>query len=348
MVKDVKKRNYTLDLLRILSMIMIITLHYINHGYKINEVGSAGNNTLILWIIYAFCFGAVNIYVLISGYFLCESEFKWKKVLKLWIEVMFYSLGIFFILYLTGNYSINSLGEFNKVFLPVLSKSYWFVSIYLTLYIISPFLNKLIKNLSKKEYLKLLGILSLLLICNNFVLGTNLIDNTYGSGIVWFIYLYLVAAYIRKHDIPQIKNIYYLLLFCGFTLITYLSRYVIIHYLKNVPFPSNVARLPYSYNSIFVFVASVALFMFFKNMKIKEILPKLISKISIATFGVYLIHDNFIVRGLIYEKVLKIPYYATQSLPIKATAMFVSIIVVFIACTLIDLIRQAVFKKLDL
>ena len=92
------KRKTNIELLRIISMFMIVVYHYCCHGYLIREVGTAGYNTPILWLIYTFCYSAVNIYVLISGYFLCKSEFKWKKVLKIYIEVLFYSVIIFTLL----------------------------------------------------------------------------------------------------------------------------------------------------------------------------------------------------------------------------------------------------------
>ena len=179
----------------IINMIMIVTIHYCTFGYNILKNGSIGSNTPALWLIYAFCFGAVNLYVLLSGYFLCESKFKWKKLFRLWIEVIFYSILIFLILKWTGNLKELLPREKAKIFLPVIGKSYWFVSIYL----------------EKKEYQKLLIIGAVLIILNNIIPGTFIIDANYGYGIIWFVYLYLCGAYIRKNDV-SIKHNYLLLL----------------------------------------------------------------------------------------------------------------------------------------
>ena len=209
-----KTRNYNLELLRIIAMFMIVVLHYCCHGYQMTKVGTAGYNTPILWLIYTFCYCAVNIYVLISGYFLCKSEFKWKKVFKIYIEVLFYSIIIFSILTISGTIEITKSSQIITAFLPIISKAYWFVTIYLSMYVISPFLNKLIDALDQKEYIKMLLTLGILImICNNAIPGTFFLDKTYGFGIIWFTYLYLVAAYIRIYDIPPIKKRFLILIY---------------------------------------------------------------------------------------------------------------------------------------
>ena len=341
-----EKRNYGLDLLRIISMIMIVTIHYCTFGYNILKNGSIGSNTPALWLIYAFCFGAVNLYVLLSGYFLCESKFKWKKLFRLWIEVIFYSILIFLILKWTGNLKELLPREKAKIFLPVIGKSYWFVSIYFVMYIISPFLNILVKNLEKKEYQKLLIIGVVLIILNNIIPGTFIIDANYGYGIIWFVYLYLCGAYIRKNDVSIKHNYLLLLSYILFTLLTFGSRYFILKYCQNLELYKNEFNSFYNYNSITIFLASISLFIFFKNLKLKEIFPKLVSKISYSNFGVYLIHVNFILNPVLYEKILKVSYYASQRFIVKSGAMIISVIAVFSICIVIDIIRQLIFKIL--
>ena len=338
------KRKTNIELLRIISMFMIVVYHYCCHGYLIREVGTAGYNTPILWLIYTFCYSAVNIYVLISGYFLCKSEFKWKKVLKIYIEVLFYSVIIFTLLYITGLTEITSPKQILSCIFPIISKSYWFVTIYVVMYIISPFLNKLINILTKKEYQNMLITLGIiLLICNNLIPGTYAIDKTYGFGIIWFTYLYLVAAYIRIFDINIFKNNWlYLILYIVSTLMTYFSRYIITDISRYMSIFKSQETMFYGYNKITVFLAGVSLFIFFKNIKIPQKFDKLILLIAGTTFGIYLIHDNQFFRKILYNNLLNINCQMNSDN--KELLMIISVISVFILCFIIDIIRKKLFE----
>ncbi len=348
-MKNIVHRHYGFDLLRILSMMMIITLHYCNFGYGITKVGTVGYNTPILWLLFALGYGAVNLYVLISGYFLCESELKWKKVLHLWLEVIFYSLTIGAVFYFFKDSQLNSVKNFVQIILPITCKTYWFISIYFVMYILSPFLNKFVHTIDKKEFQRLLIILGIcFFILNEFVPGTHFIDNTYGYGILWFVYLYFVACYIRMYDLPKLDNKWYLILYILLSLITFFSRVFIRKYMVHSELFRSQYNLLYSYNSITVFGASLALFMFFKNTHFKEIFPNIINMIALSTFGVYLIHDNFLIRNTMYTKLLHVTDFATCSFGIKAGVMIVSILGIFFVCSLIDLIRMLIFKWLKI
>lgn len=69
-----KKRFMSLDFLRIVAMLMVVILHLLSKGCALDSLSYSIRT--VSWFLEAFCIGAVNIYVLISGYFLYESEFK--------------------------------------------------------------------------------------------------------------------------------------------------------------------------------------------------------------------------------------------------------------------------------
>ena len=92
-----KERNVGLDLLKNVSMFMIVLIHYLMYG-KFLDIQYNENYEFIMGVIRLFCIVAVNCYVLISGYFLVKSEFKIKKLIKLYGQVIFYSISIYIIL----------------------------------------------------------------------------------------------------------------------------------------------------------------------------------------------------------------------------------------------------------
>lgn len=71
------KRQSNIELLRILASMAVIILHYItpNAGGALQYVRNTGGgiNEAILRLLESLLANAVNLFMMISGYFLCES-----------------------------------------------------------------------------------------------------------------------------------------------------------------------------------------------------------------------------------------------------------------------------------
>lgn len=117
-------------------MILHSNLIYYN-DYGIKKV-------IVSFVLYGGKIGVI-LFILISGYYMIESKFKINKLLKLWIEIFFYSVGIeiFFILIMKKEFSISNI---IKSFIPISNNNYWFMTSYFAMYLISPFINKIIKS----------------------------------------------------------------------------------------------------------------------------------------------------------------------------------------------------------
>lgn len=283
---------------------------------------------------------AVNCFVLISGYFLVNSKFSWKKVAKLWGETLFYSISIYLLLIITGTHEF-SLKEAVKSFLPIITREYWFVNVYLLMYILSPFLNVLINHLNKKELKKLIIILlfAFCIMPSCLPAGMNF-DSTGGYGIIWFIVIYLLAAWIKLYNVNikilSKKKEYYLLI--------YLILSLVIATLRIIVYPKIKTDIMYNYNFILVFLASVFLFLFFKDIQIKsEKISKIIAYISSLTFGVYLIHEHKVLReNVLYNKILHTELWKNSWL-----GLFVSILLIigsFSIYLIIEACRQKIWR----
>ena len=137
------KRNTGLDLLRIVSMLMVITLHFLGRGKFLT---GGGVYFLLSWGIEAIALCAVNVYVLITGYFLSNKDsINIKKLVDFFLQIWCIDLLITFILVKTNVYTITT-SDLIQLFLPFISKSNWFFSCYILLYLFHPFLNKLIND----------------------------------------------------------------------------------------------------------------------------------------------------------------------------------------------------------
>lgn len=333
MKKEIRiTRQSNFELLRIISILMIIMHHY---AYYVNQnckvIGFALNNIVIDFLYIGGKIG-VTIFVLIAGYFGIKSEFKTKKLIKLLLEVLFYSL-IFLIIDIIIN-GINSINIdlIKKSLFPITFSLYWFATTYIILYALSPFINKLINGLNLKDVRKLL----LILIMFIYILPT-ITNKGMGLGNVdIFITLYILGAYIRLKDSDKSNKNY--LIYFVLCIIFIIAMQLLCEW-KNMNKYINYFA---SMNNITVLISSVSLFMYFKNINIQS---ELINKIASITFGVYLIHSNYFMHRFIWGKLFNnTKYYISNDYKIIIHASF-SILATYIICVLIDLFRIYCIEK---
>lgn len=333
MKDNIRESNF--ELLRVICMIMIVTLHTLGHGGGLDNIQVSSTNFFIAHLLKSLSIVAVNCYVLISGFFGINSEFKIKKLLDLYIQVFFYSIIISALFWITGIESI-SIGGILQAIFPVTMKTWWFMSVYLVLYMLTPYINKLLKILSFKEFS---GLLIILLF--TFVIWPSLplfrpIDIQDGYSLYNFIVLYTIGAYISKFYKDKRFN-------KSILLVIYLLSSTMLAIL-NVSLARIISRncAMYSYNFLLVFISSIVLFLFFKEIKIKS---KLINKLSSLTLGVYLIHDHGYIRKFIYNALGYDHYFNTStSMFILYTLIVIGII--YISSSMLEYLRQVLFNYL--
>ena len=135
-------RNYGIDLLRIVSMLAVVTMHVLGHGGAISE-SSTPINTMIVNFLESLCSAAVNCFVLISGFVCFRNENyypKLRNLINLLIVVSFYSLIIASIMKIIYPDQIG-FSALLYSFLPVSNDKYWFFTAYFAMFILSPMIN---------------------------------------------------------------------------------------------------------------------------------------------------------------------------------------------------------------
>lgn len=200
-----KDRETNIELLRILMMLWIILSHYSSHGglYDSQKM-NVGGALAVLFIVGGKI--GVNVFVLIMGYFMIEASFRIIHLIKIEMAVLFYSIVFGVITWLcVPNKTWNFISIKNMVF-PTLtnaSDGYWFVTCYLAVMILSPFINKLVLGLHKYEYELLLAILFIFIsIIPSLFQSVPLYD---GNTAV-FLLMYLTGGYLKKYDTIKINK----------------------------------------------------------------------------------------------------------------------------------------------
>lgn len=338
MVSTNTNRNYGLDALRIISMLMVVALHVLGKGGFVdsNEVSVS----VISFVIKDFSVVAVNCYILISGYFLSQKSFKLSRVTSTYVQTWFYSVFTFLFLVLIHGVAF-SKGMLIKSLFPFIFQNYWFVLYYLLLLFIAPLLNSAFSNMSKSKYrLVLLVLIGFFIVWNNVIAPIAPITDLDGFSLSLFLILYCVAGYIRKYYTPNGKWYRYLL---GYLVLTVVS--IVLHYIL-LPFGELYSEtFLLGYKSVFCFAASICFFLIFLNLNIKNnVIRKIILLVAPLTFAVYLIHESLGFKVYLWEIINPNTIIVTG--PLFAVVAILIILAIFIVCALIEYLRQLVFRVL--
>lgn len=288
----------------------------------------------------------VNIFILITGYFLIGKEFKISRILSVWIQTVFYAV-IFALIFYIIYPEQHTLKDVIKSVFPIHFKQYWFVSEYIGLLLLAPFLSIIWRNLSCKSYRALLVVLSIMGLCFK---GYSLYAYVYGfnSGytLLWFITLFFISGYIRKYDIVVNRNMLGLFFSLGVIgLGLFLGMDFIVRSLHQQPFCLGVHWI--GYNDILTLTLSIILFLNFKQKKFKEtIISNVMVRIAPYTFGVYLIHDNIHIREWLWSVCFDIIH--VQGNFSDVFYMLLTCTIIFSFCILIDYIRTLIFSILHI
>ena len=326
------KRQSNIELLRIISMLMIIAHHvsvYSGFWFSSNDV-----TAIKLWAQFIQMGGkiGVDIFVLISGYFMVTNPaLNHKKTVKLWLQIVSYSATLYLIAVLMFD-EVLSLNGVLKNFMPITYSKWWFAGTYFILYLLSPFINKMLNVLDKKEYRKLL----LLMAVCWCIIPSSIKQSVQMNNLLWFVFLYALAGYIRLHlDIKRYKSTYCILGAVIVAGLNYLLTVIFDIWGKEDAFYATYSTYFYEMNMLPIVVISVLLFIGFLNFDIKY--SSFINIVSSATFGVYLIHENNYIRRFLWETLFNNRAYGDISVLIPYTIL--QIFVVFTACTIIELFR---------
>ena len=321
-------------------MVMIVAHHFAVHGGFVLNYHSLSLNQC--WVQFLLMGGkiGVNIFILISGYFLIDSKkFNISKILKFIMQLLTYSLLTFAIGMLLHIQPFN-FKQLIRHCLPITFRLWWFASTYIVLYIISPYLNKFLNSLKRKEYKYYL------LLCTfMWCLIPTLTSRSFESNnLIWFIYLYSLAGYIKKYY--KSKNGYKTLFRCFIStlvwiILTFLSTLIFDVVALKVSFISKYTTYFFGMQKLPILMISASLFLGFLHMNMEN--NKIINSIASTTFGIYLIHDSYFGRNIIWLRLFKNSSFLNSNwlIPYSLFAIFT----VFITCSFIEFLRITVIEK---
>ena len=335
-MEAVKKRDSNIELLRIIAMLMIIAHHFAVHGgFFFQSRQITGNMLFLQWLSIGGKIG-VNLFVLISGYFLAAaSEIRIQKAVKLWLQIFFYSVVIYLIFCLTGLTGFSVRGLVEALF-PILSKQWWFASSYFLLYLLSPVINRGLRKLSQKKHLLLLAVLAVF--WYGIPVFTWLPERL--RDLLWFVFLYCISGYLRRYNSAEKQKAgTWLTIGTGLLLLSFGYAVVLLNFL--VRYQERYETAYFQTWQILMLLTAIPLLLGFVRLKVKN--NALINKMAAASFGIYLIHDSNYVRYFLWRDLLKsVAYRDSAALIPYAIAM---VMLVYLVCLALENVRSALLNS---
>lgn len=291
-----EERNMGIELFRVVSMLLVVMLHVLGHGGVYSHATRLSDNYQVAWFLETLAYCSVNCYALISGYANVKAGFKFRKIVYLWLEVVFLNVGLTAVMDFLVPTAEVTTEYWLRAFFPLTKRAFWYFCAYFFMFPLIPVLNKGLLSLQKYQHIIIIFMLQVPTVFRLIVLKDNYVMGS-GYSALWLICLYVIGAYFRIYGAPRWAKWYVTLpAFFGAAYIAWgykinlETQYAEKLIDKESEIYTNRGIL-ISYISPCMVVMAVALMLFFMRINIKGKIPKIIiSNLGKATFGVFILH----------------------------------------------------------
>lgn len=360
MIKTSRVRDLRFEILRIIAMLIIIASHAAWHLSWMLHAYSGMDVTLNLTVASYYTVGqwgqiGVVIFFMITGYFLYSKKFTVKRIMKTALQVFLYSITVLSATlvamrlagapgYIKAEFTGDSLLlTMLHAVLPILTYTYWFMTAYVVLLFLQPFINKLIDNISKKQFCALIGLLAVLVLWMEICGFAGLFGD-----IEYAVLCYLLGAWVNKYATRHKK----------FFTWSKLALYVVIGFVvatlfnlisleqtslgKTLNWLGQIAHRPHVAP---IFIGFMLVATFITNLPVKFLgthkrFVNIVVPVSAATFGVYMLHEHPLIRQWLWSTM------SSLSLPtdgiLKVLALAVVVLIVYLVATIVAVILDKV------
>lgn len=310
-----ESRLSNMELLRIASMFYILLYHF---SFQLS------NQLIVRAMGVVFHIGVIC-FVMLSGYFMIKPTVR--KFIKLAGTVIFYSLFCLGISCLLGinKLDISSIADTLLLFT---SAKYWFVSVYMQLFLVSPMLNVASANLSKRDFLYVLSALAFLCIYMGFFRHNMICID--GKNLLNFIFVYLIGRYIRLYSetFDFLHQKVFFLIYLILTIVLVLAIFVLPEKYSII-----TMQLFYPYNSPGIYILAILFFLIFVKCSFTN---RFVNYVASSTLAVYLLHDNPDINEVIYG--------VAKELSWNIFFFLAYAVIVFCIAIMIDKLKAFVFR----
>ncbi|MCB9202152.1 MAG: acyltransferase [Flavobacteriales bacterium] len=317
-----KNRDSNIELLRIVSMLIIVIYHFILHSIAPNNPNLYYITRPLSTVLHI----GVICFVLISGYW--GIKFSLKGFVKLFLYCSFYSI----LIYAVGVILNPDLFSVRNVITSLILKQWWFIPVYLSLFLLAPIINIPLKN--KNRQTKIVFILILLII--SFGFGQYVPSLSDGKNPLNFVLIYYIGNFLRTEVNVNIKKILLVYMLC--TIILFVAMLLSDLYIPMVG--ELLVRFFYPYNSIGLIINSILFFLIFTQLKFNS---KYVNWFASSALAVYLVHENDYLSSYLYDFVHQLQSYVESPILFILSVVILAMIV-YCIIAIIDKLLSPIFQ----
>lgn len=286
-----KKEILYIDVLRILACFLVIINH--TNGFILKDGHDSFASSTFYCLMFAICKIGVGLFLMITGALILKKNYDYKKIIKcivrVFVPVFVFSLGFYISKVGFGGFN---LIDFLKRFIvkPILNP-YWYIYALLGIYCVVPFIQKMLKNFKKKDYVVFLGLFlvipTILLIVKAYFSAD--INRNFQLAFFPIVIAFVVCGDFVARVKPSRKYLIW-------SIVTFIVAYVLMFLSLYVPYlvDGKISYTLDSWNNFLVVTMSATVFYivryFLDGRELSLRTRKVISVVASTTFGIYLIH----------------------------------------------------------
>ena len=326
-------RQSNIELLRLLSMLMIVIFHFNGHALQSGEILSSQ------WVAYnlthTLTITATSVFVLISGYF--GIHFKAKGLLNLYMRCFIWGL-IGYLLYVVFTDNPLKLTTLAARVMPFTHNKWWFIITYLELYFLSPILNAAIEMFDKKKHMFVILIFGFVTLYMGYCRETG--EDTWGTSLSHFLWLYMIARYINKYVSHYVIQKHRWVWAAGF-IVSSLITFGLAALGAKVSIP--VCLRAYPYCSPWVLMGALSLLLFALSFTFES---RVINWFASSSLSAYLLQDSiYFGMGVLYP--MAAVHLMSCALPMRYVSLIgISIAWLMSTCIVDKLWNVAIYKPI--
>lgn len=338
------QRNSSIELLRIIAMLMILSHHFILHNKSplLTFPLTPAREIFSFFFLSGGKIGVV-IFFSISTWFLISSEQSIKKNFKrIWLmerELLFWSLTLLIAFVGIRRAPLSSTTMLSSL-LPTITNLWWYATSYAAFLAILPFLQYSLLAMGPKMHAQITLLLSVVFGTLS-LLPIHTIYNIYITDVFGFIYLFIIISfyklYLKKFSTKQLLII--LCIGILFNIIVIIAKDILLI----LAFPGNPGGYAAAYSSFRNFalptiMVGFSVFLLFDRLHFYNNIINFIAK---SSFAVYLISEYPAMRNWLWINIfdLKTIYYK----PFMPLYVIGILLAVYAGCTLCDFVRRGLF-----
>ncbi len=325
-------RNYGIDLLRLVSMFLVVLLHATGAVRKSAEAGTSMYE--MIYLLRTLCFPCVDIFAIISGYVGWKHRLSINGVAGTWLLVVWHTV---LITGLTALLKPEWLPKeaWKRAFLPVSTKEYWYVTAYFMMLLFIPLIHFILKRISTALLWIWVGSF---LFVHSFLstLNWKAYGMKRGYNFFWLIGMYLLGAAMERSK--KLWEAHAKLIGAALFMAGAVPAYLLIVLADN--------RNWIDYCSPLTILSAVGAVICFSGMKMQRI-SRAIRMVSPTALAIFVIHVHTITwNHVFYSWPRSHGLWKTASSALMCANLIGWALTVFFICIFLDLFRIRIFSLL--